>query len=180
MKILLSTIFCAVALIISVTAVEDVNIGLITTPLYHKMEDADVRFVKIPHVAWDIDAEQHCYFYSKPYMAGHSNIEQDINLISLYGIKVIYTHKDGVDLIDIVTKNAKRPDSFKYSVIDVANLTAKAVRMDLPDERSFVVTIDGSTIKLGEQDGTVQPATRPESKSEGSDKPQPESEGRSR
>jgi hypothetical protein len=31
-----------------------------------------------------------------------------------------------------------------------------------------------------EQDGTVQPATRPESKSEGSDKPQPEAEGRSR
>ena len=32
----------------------------------------------------------------------------------------------------------------------------------------------------GEQDGTGQPATRPESKSRGSDKPQPESEGRSR
>ena len=31
-----------------------------------------------------------------------------------------------------------------------------------------------------EQGGTEQPATRPESKSEGSDKPQPESEGRSR
>jgi hypothetical protein len=34
--------------------------------------------------------------------------------------------------------------------------------------------------KEGEQAGTGQPATRPESKSEGSDKPQPESEGRSR
>jgi hypothetical protein len=32
----------------------------------------------------------------------------------------------------------------------------------------------------GEQAGTGQPATRPESKSEGSDKPQPESKGRSR
>jgi hypothetical protein len=31
-----------------------------------------------------------------------------------------------------------------------------------------------------EQDGTGQPATRPESKSEGGDKPQPEAEGRSR
>ena len=31
-----------------------------------------------------------------------------------------------------------------------------------------------------EQDGTGQPATRPESKSEGNDKPQPEAEGRSR
>ncbi len=35
-------------------------------------------------------------------------------------------------------------------------------------------------LKETEQGGTGQPATRPESKSEGSDKPQPESEGRSR
>jgi hypothetical protein len=34
--------------------------------------------------------------------------------------------------------------------------------------------------KEAEQGGTGQPATRPESKSEGSDKPQPESEGRPR
>jgi hypothetical protein len=34
--------------------------------------------------------------------------------------------------------------------------------------------------KEAEQAGTGQPATRPESKSEGSDKPQPEAEGRSR
>ena len=32
----------------------------------------------------------------------------------------------------------------------------------------------------GEQGGTGQPATRPESKSEDGDKPQPEAEGRSR
>jgi hypothetical protein len=35
-------------------------------------------------------------------------------------------------------------------------------------------------VKEAEQAGTGQPATRPESKAEGSDKPQPESEGRSR
>jgi hypothetical protein len=34
--------------------------------------------------------------------------------------------------------------------------------------------------KRAEQDGAGQPATRPESKSEGGDRPQPESEGRSR
>lgn len=36
------------------------------------------------------------------------------------------------------------------------------------------------TIKTSEQAGAGQPATRPESKSEGSDKPQPEAKGRSR
>jgi hypothetical protein len=39
---------------------------------------------------------------------------------------------------------------------------------------------DNSNQKNAEQAGSGQPATRPESKSEGSDKPQPEAEGRSR
>ena len=44
------------------------------------------------------------------------------------------------------------------------------------DAKAAKVTIT----KIVEQAGTGQPATRPESKSEGSDKPQPEAEGRSR
>ena len=44
------------------------------------------------------------------------------------------------------------------------------------DAKAAKVTIT----KIVEQVGTGQPATRPESKSEGGDKPQPESEGRSR
>ena len=43
----------------------------------------------------------------------------------------------------------------------------------------FMATLDPES-KKAEQGGTGQPATRPESKSEGSDKPQPEAEGRSR
>jgi hypothetical protein len=47
-----------------------------------------------------------------------------------------------------------------------------------------VMRIDIKHLKIpenqAEQDGTGQPATRPESKSEGSDKSQPKSEGRSR
>ena len=40
--------------------------------------------------------------------------------------------------------------------------------------------IDAVSAITPEQDGTGQPATRPESNSEGGDKPQPEAEGRSR
>ncbi len=44
------------------------------------------------------------------------------------------------------------------------------------------ILIQSNTLKIPkiEQAGTGQPATRPESKSEGGDKPQPEAEGRSR
>ncbi len=47
------------------------------------------------------------------------------------------------------------------------------------DKRTAIGTLSKIAPK-GQQGGTGQPATRPESKSEGSDKPQPESEGRSR
>jgi hypothetical protein len=49
-----------------------------------------------------------------------------------------------------------------------------------PDPRLATVTATKPPKPEGEQGGTGQPATRPESKSEGSDKPQPEAEGRSR
>jgi hypothetical protein len=49
---------------------------------------------------------------------------------------------------------------------------------DNPPE--FTLGVDSTANKVAEQAGTGQPATRPESKSEGSDKPQPDAEGRSR
>jgi len=45
---------------------------------------------------------------------------------------------------------------------------------------SYQLAPDSPPKEEAEQGGTGQPATRPESKSEGSDKPQPEAEGRSR
>ena len=59
----------------------------------------------------------------------------------------------------------------KKRVFEISNHTAKR---QLDDVISYAEN------KRVEQDGTGQPATRPESKSEGSQKPQPESEARSR
>ena len=47
------------------------------------------------------------------------------------------------------------------------------------EEFNLMPTLRASS-RYAEQDGTGQPATRPESKSDGSDNPQPEAEGRSR
>ena len=46
--------------------------------------------------------------------------------------------------------------------------------------RSLLVDSETNPKTLEAEDGTGQPATRPDSKSEGSDKPQPEAEGHSR
>jgi len=49
----------------------------------------------------------------------------------------------------------------------------------LEEQKALIERWQKATSKT-EQDGTGQPATRPESKSKGSDKPQPHAEGRSR
>jgi hypothetical protein len=60
------------------------------------------------------------------------------------------------------------------------NLTEKQVDEFESIARSLLVVPDSDQQKPAQQDGADQPATAPESKSEGSDKPQPESKGRSR
>jgi hypothetical protein len=62
-------------------------------------------------------------------------------------------------------------------LIEILAKLADAVDANLVIERGKVSLIPK---KEAEQAGTGQPATRPESKSEGSDKTQPEAEGRSR
>ena len=147
---------------------------LITIPVHHKLEDANVRFVKIPRVGWDLNAFWHCEICSEPYMVGHSNIEQDINLISLYQLKVNYSYKDKLNHIDIVTDGAKRPDGYKFSISDVTKLTLEALLLDFPDKGRYVFYLDG--IK---QKGAEQPTTTPEPKLEGNSKSQFKSEERS-
>jgi hypothetical protein len=65
----------------------------------------------------------------------------------------------------------------------IAKLPKAPVRAPVDDDEPLIDPFaeDPTPEKTkAEQDGAGQPATRPESKSDGSDKPQPKSEGRSR
>jgi hypothetical protein len=67
-------------------------------------------------------------------------------------------------------------------LIDIDNLSFLRADILVKGIGSIPIDLDGvpDEIQSGEQAGTGQPATRPESKSEGGEKPQPEAEGRSR
>ena len=65
-----------------------------------------------------------------------------------------------------------------YGAPEASNGDGELLRATFPDAE-FSPRTTGAD-QNAEQDGTGQPATRPESKSEGGDKPQPRSEGRSR
>ena len=76
----------------------------------------------------------------------------------------------------------KGDEEFKAALVRVEGSAHwKVIRM--PSPRGAIqeswVTLAMLEKQWAEQDGTGQPATRPESKSEGGDKPQPEAEGRS-
>jgi hypothetical protein len=78
---------------------------------------------------------------------------------------------------EIVNQN----DHIPRELIVLAGELRIGIEMALYSRDAFESLEDGNTEKnQAEQDGTEQPATRPESKSEGSDKTQPEAEGRSR
>jgi hypothetical protein len=92
----------------------------------------------------------------------------------------IFTFGCGYDFI-ITFRDA----SWKGVILMLASLVAllaTAIAFKILTRRNDLLTIEAKkNSKLeAEQAGTGQPATRPESKSEGSDKPQPEAEGRSR
>ena len=122
---------------------------------------------------------------NSPYVPHHSNwnVPADTNLITLYRFSVSGAYDVKSDpknpklIITIDLTNALRPEGYPFTVDEVAEKVKECVKLNF-NEATIIVRPKSE--KEGEQVGTVQPATRPESTSEGSDKPQPESEGRSR
>lgn len=102
----------------------------------------------------------------------------DSNLISLCGITLSYTSRKvegAVSKLEITLDLAsfKLPESVRMKEEEVIELIRQSVALNFPTASLVIKT-------KGEQDDTAQPAIRPESKAEGSDKPQPDSERRSR
>jgi hypothetical protein len=95
-------------------------------------------------------------------------------------IRVIAKKENGYDVFSV---SYTIPDGTEHSVVSqTTNLPTLYSRKDTAgDDRAqlgnLILTLEE---KKGEQAGTGQPATRSQSKSEGSEKPQPEAEGRSR
>ena len=120
------------------------------------------------------------------------NREGDIVVIDYFlqnGIRVVAMRSAKESLADLIAgKDVDFKKTSEFSVgaeISVGYLTPKNPKA-LNDEQRvrifnlvYILSMQRSPIK-SEQAGAGQPATRPESDLEGDDKPQPESEGRSR
>ena len=101
-----------------------------------------------------------------------------VNLVKKEGM--IYTYRivgspGGAGMVDWAKKiMGLERNEFKITTKEVTSKVGGA------DISRLIITSIANEPTTSEQDGTGQHTARPESKSEGSDKPQPESEGRSR
>ncbi len=120
-----------------------------------------------------------------------------VEATSEYGAKFI---KRPPNLITLVTKGILKEEDLCLKNLDgslavpdyypdpAPNVLSETVVIRAPSEYGSYQIVVRKDLSIGgvankkpaEQAGTGQPATRPESKSEGIDKPQPEAEGRSR
>ncbi len=118
---------------------------------------------------------------------------ESVFLYSLYGVPTAYVSLILIGLPCYLV--AKKLNIFSFSVAIVAAVLACIPAAAFFGSNYNFWSLFGFLLLFGvplsvvftrivkdkaEQGGTGQPATRPESKSEGSDKPQPEAEGRSR
>ena len=135
---------------------------------------------------------------------GHEKLDIERNLVLLPQAKIemSWSEEKGRIIIDLTNTTEKALEQQSLTIEQFAKLLSCCATKTLDSNgyltRSYPIiwkmpkAFVGVTDKLpkaiepqkkskpGEQAGAGQPATRPESKSEGSDKPQPEAEGRSR
>jgi len=74
-------------------------------------------------------------------------LKQDINLISLFGLKICSNYSDGIATIYISTANAKRPDEHPLTIMEVVDYAKQAVRSDFPDENKYLLVVTEKSVK---------------------------------
>ena len=136
--------FWLIALISSFSiATEKVDVKLITTPIYHLWEDAEVRLVGIPRIGWDLDLEQCAYFYTAPYgvIKGREidPLARDINLISVYKINIEAKHDKDKWYFAINLKDAQKPKGYKFSIDEVVEFAYQAIKTDYPTDAIKII-----------------------------------------
>jgi hypothetical protein len=118
----------------------------------------------------------------------------EIKISRSYDSKTIVTGVDPRFVVRVVLQEdatgvGKAGDTINFAIhspardlriTDIEKATGQPIRLSLLQASKSLKLLRRAETKNAQQTGTGQPATRSQSKSEGGDKPQPESEGRSR
>lgn len=159
-------------------------------PVYLIDTDSDsvIRFVDVPYVTRWADPEWRFTAVCRPFVPATDESwtgPHDVNLASLYGITVAGSYKKDSPDVEVVIDASKAvvPPRYPFSIVQVVDAVTTCVKLMYPakpeEEGKLVIKVIPQK-SPAQQDGAGQPTTRPETKAEGIDKPQPESEGRAR
>jgi hypothetical protein len=116
----------------------------ITQPMYYlgDARDARIEYIETPKILLNSSAECWIGLYSSPTFVEGS--KEDLNLISVYGIRVELVAQDAdgrVTSIRIDASKAVKPERYPFKVKDVTDATLKALRLQFPDEKTTKILI---------------------------------------
>lgn len=161
-------------------------------PLSETPKSADEEFFKVVNGEAKVEGHVIKLLVVKPeYLTASYKNDSNDSLFPKYTVRIynrygylLGSDKVGVSIIGGSPKleiGDVGGDKIHLDLVDVASVF-KHTKLDLPADFFDVawVSLAETNTQLAEQASAGQPATNPESKSEGKDKPQPEAEGRTR
>ena len=150
----LSDILAALALCLSVFTVSSANadaphLTSVTQPLYFKGSVAgdEIQPMSVPKIFNAVEAEFMVMLYMSPTII--DGADDDMNLISAYGIKVrtIELHPNGaLKEVAVDVSKAKKPEGYPFSVEQAALSAVKAIRKDMKGGETKVRLVNGDKV----------------------------------
>ena len=120
-------------------------------PLYmHSDEDPVIRISDVPIVSFYADPEWRFSAISKPFVPatdGGVKTPGDVNLISLYGVKITGTYAKGNQDMEVVidASAARIPEGYPFTIAQVTDAAATCVKLMYParpeSEGKLLITV---------------------------------------
>ena len=128
----------AIVLLILPLHASQLSLRSVKQPLYmHSDEDPVIRITDVPIVSFYADPEWRFSAISKPFVPatdGGVKTPGDVNLVSLYGVKITGTFaKNNQDMeVSIDTSAAKVPEGYPFTIAQVTDAAETCVKLMYP------------------------------------------------
>lgn len=150
----MKTILLLLACSISLTSASQLSLRAVSIPLYVLNTDdgAGAEITDVPYVSRGADPEWRFSAISTPFTPPHDgqwHSKADINLVSLYQIKVTGGQVQGTPNVEAIVdlSEAKAPEGYPYTIEEVKNYAIKCINLMHPEtalpEGKFTIKVIG-------------------------------------
>ncbi len=133
-------LFALLFALVQITTASELRLDSVSMPLYLHGSDTDPRISiqQVPYVTYGADPEWRFPAIASPFRppAGDPKKTQDVNLASVYGIKVEGNYKEGANDMDMVVtidaSKAAQPEGYPFTVEQVIEAVRTCVNLMYP------------------------------------------------